>query len=40
MTEELASDTAVDPGDGYVYPVVNRYSKDNLELLQTIKNKK
>ena len=30
MTEELASDTAVDPGDGYVYPVVNRYSKDNM----------
>ena len=30
MTEELASDTAVDPGDGYVYPVVSRYSKDNM----------
>jgi hypothetical protein len=30
MAAELASDTAVDPGDGYVYPVVGRYSENNM----------
>lgn len=30
MADELASDTAVDPGDGNVYPVVNKYSENNM----------
>ena len=30
MADELASDTAIDPGDGNVYPVVNKYSENNM----------
>ena len=30
MADDLAPDTAVDPGDGYVYPVVNKYSENNM----------